>query len=123
MRRTQTVVFLIFRYILVLFAFALAGPDSQGQITPEPDWFACSIDTECMVERDACGLEEIVNRRFVGNYRVWRAEMQGMMECTEENRGLASGPRKSQRAICSKGRCSIAVTKLAAAKAKPRSRP
>lgn len=126
MKRIRPAAFLLFRYLVLLALFALLGPRSHGQVTPEPEWFACTIDTECTAERDACGQEEIVNRRFVESYRLWKGEVYGMLECTEAGdrapasaavkppsgaRKPASNARKPQKVICSKGRCSIAVTK------------
>lgn len=90
-------------FVLLLPLFASA------QITPDNEWFACSVATDCVVERDPCWLEEAVNKKYLADYRDWRLEIQQVMACPEESGRKLAGKRKGLRPTCNSGRCTMRV--------------
>ena len=102
--------------LLFLCSSMLVEPAAHGQITPDNEWFACKVDSECVVEKDACALREIVNRRYVNQYRTWKTEIHAVMGCELDDNSGSSNPQRASRPICSKGRCSLAVAKVARAR-------
>lgn len=105
------VFFLRFITMAILF---FGSTTAIAQITPEPQWFACQEDSDCVVESDACRLVEIVNKKYLGDYRAWRTEISAVVDCGAEagdgGRTLAdAGKRKARTPICNKGRCSLPV--------------
>lgn len=98
--------------LIFIIASMMVEPTAHGQITPDNEWFACKIDSECVVEKDACALKEIVNRKYLNQYRSWRTEIHAVMGCALEDNVNSASPKKAARPICSKGRCSLSVAKL-----------